>query len=190
GEVGTQGGDGRGRLVQGRPEDRHLRVLAKRRLAGERLVEDAAQRVDVRAAIDGLALDLLRGDVVDRAHEVSRVGQRALFRRVRGKAEVAQIDVVRGIDTALARDQDVAGFDVPAEEPTRKASGVERARHLSEDAEGASQLEPAFPHEQSAQVVRGMLDRSSSGCLTYSDFTRDEAAFPPGKACASWPSAC
>jgi hypothetical protein len=45
-----------------------VRVPRERRLPDEALVEDAAERIDVRPPVDLLARDLLGGDVVDGAH--------------------------------------------------------------------------------------------------------------------------
>ena len=47
------------------PEDAHRRAALVRWLTGQAFVQDAAERVDVGAAVDGAAFDLLGGDVVD-----------------------------------------------------------------------------------------------------------------------------
>src|ERR671931_115134 len=47
------------RRVQGRVQDGDLRGPVKRRLAGEALIDDAGERVDVRASVDVLPFDLL-----------------------------------------------------------------------------------------------------------------------------------
>ena len=56
----------RRRVGDVRPQLGHVAVLGVRDLAGQHLVQDAAERVDVRAPVDRVALDLLRGDVVGR----------------------------------------------------------------------------------------------------------------------------
>ena len=50
-------------------------------LAGEHLVEDGAEREDVRAVVGGQAAHLLRGHVADRAEHDAGVGRRAPGRR-------------------------------------------------------------------------------------------------------------
>ena len=53
-------------------DHRDVGVARERDLADEAVVEQAAERVDVRAAVDLAALDLLGRDVVDRADDVAR----------------------------------------------------------------------------------------------------------------------
>lgn len=52
----------------------HLRVPFVRDLAREALEQDARERVDVGAGIDGPAFDLLRRDVVNGSDELSGLG--------------------------------------------------------------------------------------------------------------------
>ena len=47
-------------------------VALERRLAGQALVQHAAERVDVGARVDRLAADLLGRDVVERARRAGR----------------------------------------------------------------------------------------------------------------------
>ena len=101
---------------------RHVRVLVVREALGERLVEHAAERIDVRAGVHLLAADLLRGGVVDGADEQAGLGQRVLG-GVLGEAEVGQVDVF------LGPDQDVGGLDVTVHEAARMR-GIERRRDL------------------------------------------------------------
>ena len=68
-----------------------LLVARERRRAGEALEEHAAERVDVGAAVDGAALDLLRRHVVDGADEALRARQALDGRRVLREAEVAEV---------------------------------------------------------------------------------------------------
>ena len=58
-----------------------LAVAHERRLSGEALVEHAAERVDVGARVDGPALDLLRGGVVEGAEEEPGLRQALRGRR-------------------------------------------------------------------------------------------------------------
>ena len=67
-QVVEEGGDGR--------------VVGERRPAGQALVEQAAERVRVGAAVDVVALDLLRRDVVDRAGQLRLRRRRPPARRL------------------------------------------------------------------------------------------------------------
>ena len=60
-----------------------------------RLVENAAERIEIGAVVDGQALELFRRHVVDRAHERVEVVDRLRLRRVEifGQAEVEDLDV-------------------------------------------------------------------------------------------------
>ena len=55
------------RLIEDRVEQRRLMLFEERRLAGQHFIEDRTQRPQVGAAIDGLALHLLRRHVERRA---------------------------------------------------------------------------------------------------------------------------
>ena len=61
-------------LVHVRPQERDVGRAREGRLPGQALVEDAAERVDVRALVDGVARDLLGGDVLERADELAGAG--------------------------------------------------------------------------------------------------------------------
>ena len=78
-----------------------------------------------------MALDLLRGHVVDRPHDAPRLGQLGSLRRfgALGDPEVGQVGVVAAPEAAQ---QDVPGLDVAVGEAGR-VRGVERAAHLLAD---------------------------------------------------------
>ena len=97
----------------------------ERRVAQQRRVEHAAERVDVGARVDPLALQLLGRGEVDRAQPLAGLGQLLLRAQQPREAEVAEVGVV-------ARDQDVGGLDVAVHEPGG-VRGVERRRHLRDD---------------------------------------------------------
>ena len=100
--------------------------LPERRLAGQALVQQAAERVHVRAAVDRLAFDLLGGDVRRRA-ERAPVQQRAtLVDEAAREAEVGEVDVLAGVE------QDVRRLHVAVHEAAR-VRRVERARDLRAD---------------------------------------------------------
>ena len=74
-------------------EHAHVRVRLERDAAGEHLVHDDAERVDVGAVIDRLAARLLRGHVVRRSEHDPRPGDAARADDLR-RAEVDDAHVV------------------------------------------------------------------------------------------------
>ena len=74
-ELGALRARQRRRVGDVRPELRHVAVLGVRDLAGQHLVQHAAERVHVGAAVDVTALDLLGRDVVRRADPRPRARQ-------------------------------------------------------------------------------------------------------------------
>ena len=66
---------GRGLLLEVREDRRDVRRASEWQLARQRLVEQAAERVHVGAAVDRIAADLLGCDVVHRAHELAVGGR-------------------------------------------------------------------------------------------------------------------
>ena len=106
----------------------HLRDLVvasrERRVAGEQLVEHAAERVDVGAGVDPLAADLLGRDVVEGPDEGAGRGDAGARVDLAGEPEVGEVGVLAG---ARALDEDVARLDVAVDEPAR-VRGVERRR--------------------------------------------------------------
>jgi hypothetical protein len=136
------------------PDLRDVALVVVRDPAGERLVEHAAERVDVGAAVDAGALDLLGRDVVDRADPHARLRQPALRAGVLGEAEVGEVGVIGAVAVG---DQDVGGLDVAVDEPAR-VRDVERAADLHEDRRGAAWVEPAGALDERAQV--GALDEA------------------------------
>ena len=120
---------------------RGVRAAAKRRLAREGLVEEAAERVDVRAAVDVLAADLLGRDVVGGAERAAGA------ERGCGVAEVAAQPEVGQVDVAVLVEQHVRGLHVTVHQSTG-VSGVEGARDLLHDPDGPGGLErPAAQHD-------------------------------------------
>ena len=69
--------------------------LAQRQFTGEHLVEDDAQRVDVRPVVHALGmLDLFRRHIVRRAHDLPHAGQMEVLRLAAqdfGQAEVGDL---------------------------------------------------------------------------------------------------
>src|SRR4051812_37308625 len=88
-----------------RVELRQIAVAGKRRLSGEREVEDASQGIDVDAVVAPPSLDLLRGDVVHASEKLPGARQRAAATGDPADSEVREEDV-------LPLDQDVAGLHI------------------------------------------------------------------------------
>ena len=80
-EVVLLGGEGGRRLLEVGEEESEVLLVAVGGSAGEAFVEDAAEGVDVGAAVDGVAADLLGRDVVDRAGELGFLASGAPARR-------------------------------------------------------------------------------------------------------------
>ena len=117
----------RARVLDVRPELRHVVVLGVRDLANEHLVQHAAQGVDVGAAVDRRGLDLLGGDVIRRAHPCAGARQAADRPEPLGAGRGDLLVV------GLAADQDVRRLDVAVHQATR-VGGVERRGHRRDDA--------------------------------------------------------
>src|SRR5581483_8046396 len=122
----------RRRLLQMSEERRGIGGPAKRRAARQARVHQAGERVDVGAAVERLAADFLRCDVVDRAEEARL--RRAMLADALRQAEVRQVHVV------VAVDQDVRRLHVAVDEPAA-VSGVQRGCDLRTKADGAARFE-------------------------------------------------
>jgi hypothetical protein len=147
------------RILQRRARDRVAQVgeqggghgLAReRRDAGEGRVEDAAQRVDVRACVDALAGELLGRGEVDGADPAAAVGQ--WFQRIERahEAEVAEVGVVAG----AGGEQDVGGLDVAVNQ-AGGVGDVERRGDLGDDRPRARGGQRAVVLEERVQVAAG-----------------------------------
>ncbi len=133
------------RLVEVRVEHGQLAVAVVWRLAGQALEQHAAQRVHVGPSVHVGALDLLGGDVGDRAHERSVAGQAVRTRGVPGEPEVAQT-------RPLAGDQDVRRLDV-AMDQAGGVRDVEARTDVLDERDGALGLECTLATQQRAQVL-------------------------------------
>jgi hypothetical protein len=103
----------------------HLRV--EERPAGDEVVEDGAERVDVGAAVDRAAVELLRRHVGERADAVDLRHVRA---EVEDAAEVADLDV--GDRPVGQHREQVGGLDVAVDQPLA-VDVAERHRALEAD---------------------------------------------------------
>ena len=82
------------RLLEVGEEDGGLGRSRERRRAGQALVEEARERVLVGAAVDLLALDLLRSDVRRRAEREAGVEAGRLLGEPPREPEVRQVDMI------------------------------------------------------------------------------------------------
>ena len=112
----------------------------KRRLAGQALVEHAAERVDVGARVERLGGDLLGGGVVHRAGEVGG-GRSPPSSGGAGEAEVGQVAVLRA---ALLGDEHIRRLDVSVHEPVL-VGRVEGLSDLTDELERAARARAAPP---------------------------------------------
>ena len=131
-----------------REHDRQFALAVERPLACEALKEDAAERVDIGAAVDRSALDLLRRDVIDRPDEAALAGQAADGRDVASQAEVTDVCV---FVISVRRDEDVPRLDVSVNEP-RGMRCIERVGDLRDQVDCSPRLEPLFPPKQLAKI--------------------------------------
>ena len=145
-----------------------IRGARKRRLTGQRLEEQAAERIDVGSAVDLAAADLLGSDVVERAEQLS-IGGSAIGHALR-ETEVREVAVLPAI---LPVDQHVRRLDVAMDEPA-PVRRVERVGDLPAERDDPRRLEhPLRPQErpevrpvdvahrdeQAAVDLTGLVDR-------------------------------
>ncbi len=96
----------------------HRRVAVEDLLAGEHVVADAAERVEVSASIDGVAHHHFRGHVAGRADNEPGLSRQRLIQAAIGdrfhQAEVEDLDEV--VYQAEPSDMDVRRLDVAMHE--------------------------------------------------------------------------
>ncbi len=130
---------------------RHRVVALVGNPAGEHLVEDAAERVDVGAGVRAAPGDLFRRHVVDRADHRSLDRQSRNGVELLGQSEVGQVGVLLAV---LDRDQDVRGLDVAVHEAAA-VGGVQRGRELLEQLDRSRRLDRPLLDQDLAEVGAG-----------------------------------
>ena len=153
GEAGNPGGDRGWRFAEVGEDHLDVVHVLERHRAGEAVEQDAAQRVDVGAAVQVAALDLLGGHIRDRAHELVGGGQgrlRLLGVHLLDQPEVAQVAVAVAAGRA-GGEEDVGRLDVAVDQAAG-VGGVQRAGHLGHDGQGPGRLQAALPPQQGRQV--------------------------------------
>jgi hypothetical protein len=121
---------------------------AERNLAGQRLIQHDAERIEVRLAADGVPERLLGGDVVGRAEHAPADRQAGLVAAA-GDPEVGDLGSRLGVE------QDVLRLDVAVDDPVR-VGGVQRARDLDRERHGLGDRQPPDPAD--ALLQRLALD--------------------------------
>ena len=132
-----------------RPGHGQPRTAGERGLAGEALVEQAAERVFIGAPVERSAFDLLGGEIGGCAREAALARGPALLVESPGQSEVGEIDVL------VLVEQDVGGFDVAVDEAVC-VCGVEGVCGLVAEGQGAARVERPFGVQECSQV--GSLD--------------------------------
>ena len=114
----------------------------------EALVEDQAERVEVRPAVEAAAANLLGGEVLGGSHHHVVAREVAVTRRRLGDTEVGEQD------PPLRGDEDVAGFDVAVDE-SGLVSGVERGGDGDPDPDRELRCQPLVVVEHLAEAPSG-----------------------------------
>ena len=132
--------------MQVRPQARLVGLPRVGDLPGQRVVQHAAERVDVGALVDGPAADLLGRHEVHRPDPAAGRGQPAFGEGVAREAEVAEVDLVVGAE------QDVRGLDVAVDEP-RVVRGVQRVGDMGHERRRVLRRERPGGGDTLAQIV-------------------------------------
>jgi hypothetical protein len=102
-------------------------IVGKR--AGEKLVEDHPERIDIRARVDHAAIALFRARVLPRAHEHTGLSEAPFL--IFGQPGHAEVDHLR---LACGIDENVGGLQIPVHDASRMAE-ADRVAHGGEQRE-------------------------------------------------------
>ncbi len=175
GDVLDEDRHGRRRGLDVRVHLRRVGLARVRDAPAERLIEHAAERVDVGAQIDRVAAELLRRGVVERPHEGPVAGQRAIA-DVLGEPEVRQQRRAVGVD------EDVGGLDVAVHDPAL-VSGVEALGDLADQLRRVARA----PGARAAAAGRGRSLRRSASSRTAGRPARRRGRSAPRAGAGSTP---
>ena len=156
--------------------DRDRRLGVERQLPGQQLVEHDPDRVQVGARVDGMALRLLRREVLSGAHD--RAGLGHLGRSGARDPEVRDLRAPLVVDDHVVR-LDVAVHD-PA--PVREARGLEDLQH---QVDGERRLErPVVAHDLLEVAAGQELHRDVVGAVPLAavEHADDVRVLQPGGA--------
>ena len=131
-----------------RVDARDVGVARERNLAGQALIQHAAERIDVGTAVDRLSADALGRDVVDAADQLPALGQPLLAGDVLREPEVDQVGTHAA---ALGGNERVGRLHVPVDQAAG-VRGVERVGQLLGDRHRSLRRERALAAQQRAEV--------------------------------------
>ncbi len=100
-------------------EKSDIRPTAERRLAGEAFEQHTAERVNVRSAVDNVAPDLFRGDVVHRSHQLAVLARHSLLRDSSCEPEIGEVHMICALGAGFRCDENVRRLDVTVHEVAR-----------------------------------------------------------------------
>ena len=156
---------------------RDRRVPVERRFSGEHFVENQAERVDVGAMVERLALGLFGGHIRRRPDHAA--GDRGILRVGARDAEVHHLQL------AIGTDHDVLGFEVEMHDglPVRLGEAVGK---LARELDGASDFETPLALQETAETlslhefhgevdcVAGTMELVQTGHVAMGDLVRQQ----------------
>ena len=147
-----------------RPQLRYVVVSFERHLTREQLVEHAAEGVDVCTAVDLLAANLLRGDVVERPHPLPGGRQTAVRRgslrqpEVQIEYEGAIAGTVKCLERIIRRGVDQGVFRCKAIDAAASAVVAAIQGYFVLGAAARSTVPRGSAASSTKRMVDGMLD--------------------------------